>query len=561
METYKTNFDDGNNKGQELVRKAKAAFSDHERSNVETLWQELAEFILPVQNRKFFGSQTRGTKNDHRIFDITGPTACRDLAAAMHSTITNPATRWSKLRFRETQLNNLDAAMSWTSNAAKEIHNALSDSNFDTQVGACYQSLTGLGTCVLLHEEVEDNGLFQGMNFVAVHLSEVAYCENKFGMVDTLYRKFELTLKQAYEKFGDAIGDLKDRVAFAPQERVEFYQCIYPRDPKDVKLGPTGQAAPKDRPIASCYVMAKGNKLVLESGYYEFPAYCVRWLTLPGEVYGYGPGHIARADVMTLNTVRREILKGLAKAVNPVLFTNQNNILTGDMRPGKIVSVRDINGMREGVTQSRFDISFLVADQLTNAVKSAFYIDKLMLPPRTETGEMTAYEIQQRLEQMQVILGPPLSRLNTELLQPLVMRTLNILMRAGRIPAIPKEVIEASQNETIGGYKSIDLDIAFVNSLARSQQLAELRNISAWVQEVGTMAQIKPEALDRINGDAVAETMARIRDIDEDLIVSDDDVKAMRDERAKQAQAQMLLQGGEQMSNIAKNMGQTKGGM
>ena len=553
MADYKTNFDDGNNVGQELVRKAKAAFSDNERANVETLWQELAEFILPVQNRKFFGSQTRGTKNDHRIFDTTAPSACRDLAAAMHSTITNPATRWSKIRFRETQLNNLDEAMSWTSQAAMEIHNALSDSNFDTQVGAFYQSLSGLGTGVIFQEEVEEDGLFKGMNFISLHLSEIAYCENKFGMVDTVYRKFELTLKQAYEKFGDAIGDLKNRVDFAPQERVEFYQCIYPRKKSEVKLGPTGQAPAKNRPIACCYVLAKGNKVVMETGYYEFPVFAVRWLTLPGEVYGYGPGHIARADVMTINTVRREILKGLAKAVNPVLFTNQNNILTGDMRPGKIVSVRDINGMKEGVTQSRFDISFLVADQLQNAIKSAFYIDKLMLPPRTETGEMTAYEIQQRLEQMQVILGPPLSRLNTELLQPLVMRTLNILMRAGRIPPIPKAVIEASQEPDMGGYKAIDLDIAFVNALARSQQLAELRNISAWVQEVGAMAEIRPEALDRINGDAVAEAMARIRDIDESLVVSDQDVEAIRAQRAEQIQSQMALQGGEQASNIVKN--------
>ncbi len=36
-------------------------------------------------------------------------------------------------------------------------------------------------------------------------------------------------------------------------------------------------------------------------------------------------------------------------------------------------------------------------ERLQNSIKSAFYIDKLMLPPRTETGEMTAYEIQERL--------------------------------------------------------------------------------------------------------------------------------------------------------------------
>lgn len=558
MSEYKTNFDtesDGQGlSGQELIRKAQSAFKDTERMNVEALWAELAEFILPVQNRKWFGSKNPGVLTDRRTFDTTAPTACRDLSAAMHSTITNPASKWSKLRFRETSLNNIDEAMAWTSLATEEIHNALSESNFDNQMGACYQSICGLGTAVLFHEELNENGMYAGMNFTAVHLSEIAYAENKLGVVDCIYRRFELTLRQAYDKFGDTIGDLKNRLAYAPLEKVEFYQCIYPRDSKYVDIGPIGMTAPEKRPIACDYVMTKGNKVVMRDGYYEFPAYAMRWLTLPGEVYGYGPGHVARADVLTMNTLRREILRGVAKAVNPTYLIEQGNLLTGDFRPGKAAVVRDINGIREAVTQSRFDVSFIVAEQLQNAIKSAFYIDKLMLPPRTETGEMTAYEIQQRLEQMQVILGPPLSRLNTELLQPLVMRTLNILMRAGRIPPVPQSVVEASSSETIGNTKSIDIDVAFVNSLARSQQLSELRNISAWVQEVGSMAQIKPEGLDRLNADAIAEKMGRIRDIPEELIVSDQEVEAMRQSRQQQLDAQMNLQSGEVASNISKNL-------
>jgi hypothetical protein len=133
-------------------------------------------------------------------------------------------------------------------------------------------------------------------------------------------------------------------------------------------------------------------------------------------------------------------------------------------------------------------------------------------------------------------------------------------MRAGIIPQIPESVRNYSTAPIVKGYRAIDLDIAFVNSLARSQQLAESRNISAWVQEVGQMAQIKPEALDRINGDAVAEAYARIRDIPEELIVSDEDVNSIRQSRQEQAQASNMLQGGEQLSNIVKNTSSAQGG-
>lgn len=554
-----TNFSQDDNRGQQLIKKAQSAFDCVERRNVETLWQELAEFILPSQNAKFNGDTTKATKKDRRLFDNTGPTACRDLAAALHSTITNPAAKWSKLRFRETELNNDSEANGWTSNATTEIHNSLSDSNFDNQIGRAYQSYCGFATMVLLQDELYENGIFKGFNFNAWHLSEVAYSENYLGIVDCIYRKFKLTLRQAYGQFGDAIGDLKDRVDFAPDEEHEFIHCIYTRDKKDLEQpNQFGQNSPLNRPVASIYIMKKGNKIVKEDGYYEFPVFVARWLTLPGEIYGYGPGHIARADVLTLNSLIRQILKGLAKAVDPVIFQEQNNILSGDMRPGRIVPVRNINGIKEGVTQSRFDIGFMEAKELRDSIKSSFYIDKLMLPPRTETGEQTAYEIQQRLEQMQVVLGPPMSRLNTELLQPLIMRTLNSLIRNGRIPPIPQSIVQKSKNPSA---KVLGMDVAFVNSLARSQQMAEIRNITSWVQESFSLAQMgKPESLDRVNADEIVEKIARIRDIPEELVLSDEEVAALRQQRQQQVQSQQAMQAGMAMGDMAKNMGQAQGG-
>jgi hypothetical protein len=548
------------NLGQQLIKKANAAFNTTERRNVESIWSELSEFILPSQNSQWFGNGAKGHRRDQKLFDNTAPMASRDLASSLHSTVTNPSSKWSKIRFRETALNNHPAANAWTANATTEIHNALTDSNFDNQIGRGYQGYVGLATMAILHDEIYKDGEYKGLNFSSWHLSEIAYAENIYGIVDCIYRKFKLTTKQCYEMFGDNIGDLKDKLDSDPLKEQQLYHCIHPRDKKDIKLNILGQAAPKHRPFASYYVLCKGNKIVKEDGYYEFPVYVSRWLTLPGEIYGYGPGHIARADVLTLNVLIRDILKGLAKAVNPVIFQEQNNLLTGDMRPGKIVSVRNINGIKEGVTQSRFDVGFLEAKELRDSIKSAFYIDKLMLPPRTETGEMTAYEIRQRLEQMQVILGPPLSRLNTELLEPLIMRTLKILLRAGIIPPVPEEVIALSKNVTSKGMKKIDLDIAFVNSLARSQQMEEIRNISSWVQETAGISQLKPEVLDLINVDQVVEKMARIRDIPEELVNTDEEVQKIRADRQQAMQAQSALQAGEQMGSIVKNVAGAKEG-
>lgn len=550
-------------KAQILVRQSNQAFNDAERANVETIWAELARYFLPSQNSKFFGDISKGILRDNKTYDSTGSISCRDLSSAMHSTITNPAAKWGKLRFNEASLNDIPAANKWCSIAESAMFDALNESNFDSQIGRGYNSLTALATMVLLHDEITEDGKHKGMNFVSWHLGEVAYAENHLGLVDRIFRKFTLTYRQAWDKFGSSLGDgFKQDAENKPFDSCQFLHCIYPRDKSEVVYNEQGLAAPNHRPVASDYILLKGNKLVLEDGYYENPVYVSRWLTLPGEIYGFGPGHIARANMATLNVLTRQILKGLARAVDPVIFQTRNNILTGDLRPGRIVPVQDINGIKEGVTQSRFDIAFLQAKDLKESVKSAFYIDKLMLPPRTETGEMTAYEIQQRMEQMQVILGPPLSRLNQELLTPLIMRTLSILMRAGIIPPIPQEVLQRSSAYKSGkNTQDISIQVAFVNPLARSQQMSELRNITAFLQEAAGIAQsISPTVVDNIDVDATIEKMARIRDVPEEMMASTDAVKAIRDQRAKASQMATAMQAGESLSNTAKNAAQAQQG-
>lgn len=542
--------------GAELVRKANKAFGTLERVNVENIWKLLAEFIVISANGQFFGTDgDRGIRKDSRVFNSVGSQALRDLASFLHATITNPAMQWSKLRFRDDNLNEIGPAVEWLQNAIKKVHNHLDESNFNAEVGEAYQSLGGFGTAAIFHEELENGDGGIKYNFCCWHLGEIAIAENAIGVVDTIYRKFRMTLKQLYEKFGDEIGDdLKSKMEHTPLEEYHLIHAIYPRDPKEVEFNEIGLAAPLHRPFASCYVLCKGNKILKEDGYYEFPAYVPRWSTMPAEVYGYGPGHTAISDVRSLNKIWEQGLKALAKSVNPPMIATKNNIYSGAFVPGGLVTARDPQQVKEFVTQSRMDMLQFSIEQLSSSIKSAFFIDKLLLPPRTETGEMTAYEVAQRLEQLQQILGPVVSRFNDELLTPLIMRSLKILLRAGEIEPFPKEVLEMLP-EGAGGNRSIDFDIAFVNALARSQQLSELRNVQAFVQELAGLAQIRPEVLDNINADEVVFYMAKIRNIPESMIKSMEKVQGERQARKQQMEQQQALMQAESLSKSAGNVG------
>jgi signal transduction protein with GAF and PtsI domain len=77
---------------------------------------------------------------------------------------------------------------------------------------------------------------------------------------------------------------------------------------------------------------------------------------------------------------------------------------------------------------------------------------------------------------------------------------------------------------------------------------------------VGSMAQMKPEVLDKIDSDKVVDAYADMLGIDPDLIVGDDQVALIRQDRAKvqqqQAQQAQVAQG----AATAKTLSQAKTG-
>ncbi len=526
------------NKGQELIRKANKAFSTAERYNAQKTWALISEFILPSQNRGWFWDVSKGIRRDRRVFDTTAIQANRDLASAMQSTVTNPTMKWMKFRYKDKIMNDDRDALEWLEKTSDTIFNHLSESNFDMQMNKFYLGYCSFGHGILFHEE--------DFTFNAWHLAETAYAENDKGIIDTVYRKFKMTLKAAYDQFGDAIGeDMMAKLDKEPLIDIEFYHCIYPNSKENIKKVVGELAEPQNRPYCSHYIMQRGARIVKEDGYYELPCYIARWSNLPGETYGFGPGNVALADIRTLNKIKEESLRAMAKAVNPTIVTTKQNMISGDFRPGSLTTVRDIEGFKEFVTQSRFNDIKVEINDLQGMIKSSFYIDKLLLPPRTETGEMTAYEVSQRLEQMQQILGPVLSRLDVELLQPLVTRAFKILIRERKIEPMPAKVVSLMKGKTL------DFEIIFVNSLARAQHMGELRNVQQMLQEVGMMAQMNPEVLDNIDFDAITEYTARIRDIPVHLMKSSNDVKDIRQQRQKQQQAQMALSAAQQAGDAA----------
>ena len=80
-------------------------------------------------------------------------------------------------------------------------------------------------------------------------------------------------------------------------------------------------------------------------------------------------------------------------------------------------------------------------------------------------------------------------------------------------------------------------------------------SIDRFVGNLGMVAQMKPEVLDRFDADQYAEIYGDMLGVDPRLIVADDKVAMIRQQRAEaaqqQAQAEQMAQGAQAARNLA----------
>ena len=502
-----------------------------DRTNWDTMWEELATFLMPGKV-DFITTSTRGTKRAAEVYDSTGIHALQILSASLHGSLTSPSTKWFGLRFRQDELNENKDAKNWLEKCSKGIFQEFGKCNFSTEVAECYQDLVGFGTSCLQFDVKTKESNFDGFNFKACHLAEVVISESEEGKVDTVFRKLKLTARQAYQKFGKDCGDKAMKALEKdPDQMFEYVQAVFPRE---IKGEPAMVAPPHQRPWACYFISVIDKKICKESGYYELPFMVPRWAKTTGDMYGFGPGCIARADVKTLNSARKLAMRAWEKSIDPPLKAMQNGILGKiDMRPSTVTYVRDMQNLEPIVNATNWNADQLMLSDVRGSVRRIFFSDQLEL---NEGPQMTATEVQVRYELMQRLLGPTLGRLQSEFLNPIVERAFYSMLRGNALPPMPEVLQE------VGG----DLDIEYVGPLARSQKMDEVTSIQRAMEGIMQLAQVNPEVLDIVDVDKAGRTISDRLGAPADILRGAEQVGEIRQSRQQQQQAQAEMDQGQQ---------------
>jgi hypothetical protein len=138
------------------------------------------------------------------------------------------------------------------------------------------------------------------------------------------------------------------------------------------------------------------------------------------------------------------------------------------------------------------------------------------------TKDLNNPEIMERINEKMTMLGPAVGRYLSEVLNPIVQRTIGILWRRGRLPKPPDEMIMDPSYE-----------IDFVGTLAQAQRRSELNTLITGLTMMGQMAQFTPEIMDKINPDKVTDEVWAITGASVKVLRDDAEIKKIREGRAE----------------------------
>jgi len=503
------------------------------RSNFESYWQDLHSYFYiesPDINRSYYP----GTEMDtNRLYDSTTLEAPDVLASGFMNYLTPPTAKWFRLRSKDPRLVDNKEVTDFLDDVSDEVYHTLNKSNFYAQSYPGYKSSGVYGTSILLEEDdLEDT-----VRFYSIPLNQACIVEDAKGRIIEYYIEFEYTAEQAATRWGEeALTDNMRREIESPDrnKKHKFLLHIANRDVRDVT-----KSDKANLPVMAQWIDVDNKEIIEEGGYHEFPVMTHRFDKRPFIPWGFSPAMKALPFARLLNAIAKTNLRAMMKKTDPpiavphnafIMPFNSNPRALNYYKKTKMDTAKDIFSFANDGDPAT---GMAAVEYYTKQIKSLMYND-IFLTFENITKQMQNPEVQERINEKMAMLGPAVGRFMGEVLNPIVIRTIGILYRSGKLPPLP----EALQDDP-------SFDIDYVSQLAQAQKRSELNSLMNGLTLVGQMAQIQPDVLDKISTDRTVDEAWDILGAPVKVLRDDSEVQEIREGRAEaQAQEQKILMAG-----------------
>ena len=544
-----------------------------QRTPLEGLWREIRDHFEPTLGRALDDSrdldQDAAKKGDAKIVNSKSRDVVSRLSSGLQSGITNQARQWFRLVDKAAAggRDNNSRERRSIDNATELLQSTIAGSNIYTALISLYMRLGQFGTaCALL---VPDEATTVRLDVI----DEGAYwiAQDRRSRVCTLLRRCEWTVRQIVEEFG-ADGVPASLRRDYDEGRTEIYKRVWNLVLPTQEVPAAERSAFGAHPFASLYWIEGGDRdqeILARRGYDYNPIIAPRWSTPTGSVYGLGLGQKALADAKELQALELAKMKVVAQEVEPPMAVPEK--MRGvrlSLNPGAVIYYAEgMGGQSAGhipiqpIDQrpKRLDYIQECIVSLEQRLGRLFYEDLFAMLLQIQMGEgkrqMTATEVTELASEKIALLGPILTRLNHDLLNPLVGGVYSICLAQARerideiegaelmgyAPSSADALDRADRFAALAEVDEMELDVEYTSSL-HIEQLSNSRTmgIVRTYEYAGMIAQYDPQALDNLDHDEAVRLGARSY-MEFGIIRDERDVQTIREGRAAQQEQQMRM--------------------
>lgn len=522
----------------------------NEREPYVAQWQEISNHITPASGRFLFSTSRKNAGRDrwNHIYDSTAVRAANVLQAGLMSGMTDPSSQWFALTTGSADLDESHSVKLWLDQVQRIMEMRFTQTNVYQALQHTWREVGVYGVSAFV---IEEDPVY---SFVAHPLVCGEYCIacDFRGKPDTLYRRFSMSVGQLVRHYG---RKHMSRAVLAHYEagRVdELFEVIHAIEPRfEREYGKQDNMNMPYRSVVILVAADEGDSGVLEeSGYNDFPAVVGRWGASASDVYSEeSPGIVAIGDVLQLTHHQKQKGNAIDYMVNPPLIMPTAAIESEvDFLPGGRSYIDNASGSDQ--VQAAFNVSLPLGDlrediaDVRNRINQAFNVDLFMMIANSGHGQMTATEVAERHEEKLMMLGPVLSRLNEEVLRPLIERCFNILLRQGQLPPPPDELAGQA------------LSIEYTSMLARSQRAIRANSLDQFLARVSQVAQFNPDVVKKVDPFHLVDEYADYYSVAPSVVVPTEQaqqaIQAQQEAAQQQAQAAQMQQSADALAKLGK---------
>lgn len=537
------------------------------RRPMECVWQTILEMLDPANafiTKKYSAKKVWNEK----IYSTAAQRALPKFVAALQSTVTPPNQRWHRFIPPKMSLKDKQNVKGWLEDLTDVVfeYRYRPRAGFNKSIIKIWNGYGKLGLGVMFVDEDREGN---GSTYEAVNMKDFYPVLYKNGSIKLCYRKI---VKSAWEVCEDLKAKGIDPEKVLPSEIWEKVKANK-NTPlslvhivkqlsddeisqyKNVLKRPDGTTAVTKYRYGYCLLVNDmHNPAVLDTGFYfTCPYMFTRYKELDYDIYSNSPALEALPDIKMMQRIRKSTIESAEKAVDPPLLA-RNDAAFGGLMPiaGAIMAgTLDDEGremLKPLMTGDNVRIGTEMEELVAKGIDDFFLVPLYMM--YYQEGKMTATEINQRAMERAMLMSINVFPIENELLDPMVMRELDILRRQGKLPdKMPDELKELMENDE--PYCAIQYE----GEQHKAQELIKANGIATTMEAAVGLSNFDRHISLAFKGYKCLQTLASANGMPADHLIDEDEYDTLSEKQAqtdKAAAEQAAIDSG--AANVANSV-------